>query len=329
MTSPSDERTMPASTLRPGLPSLGGDRAMLLLLALFALAPLVLEAYLVGELTRVMIYGMAACAVGFAIRHGGLVSFGHAAFFGMGAYCVLMARNAGYQDALLVWPLALLAVALLALVIGLLSLRTGGVAFIMITLGFAQMVYFVVSGSQSLGAADGLPLFGRDMLAGISLDATEAFHYLVLVALGLVLLVMTRLSRSPAGLALRGIAHDERRMKALGYAPKRLQLTSFVFSAVVAGFAGVLAANFYQFVGPAYLHWLVSGELLVMVALGGIASLSGGLFGALILVLFEAVFSEYTTYWRIFLGPAVILSVLYLHKGVHPALERLLGGRDD
>ena len=118
-------------------------------------------------------------------------------------------------------------------------------------------------------------------------------------------------------------------MTALGFSTGRLQLACFVISAGITGLAGALAANFYYFVSPAYLHWIVSGELLVMVALGGLASLSGGLFGALVLILAEALLSQYTTYWRILLGPAVILAVLYLHSGLHPALQRLLGGRDD
>ena len=303
----------------------GFDRALILLLLIFALSPLVLKGYFVGELTRAMIYGMAACAVGFAIRHGGLVSFGHAAFFGLGAYAVLVARNLGIEQAYVVWPLALLTVAMAALLIGSLSLRTAGVGFLMITLGFAQMVYFIVSSNQALGASDGMAILARDRIAGLTLESTSAFHYLTLVILSIAIFVMHRLSQAPAGLALRGIAHDERRMRALGYATKRLQLSAYTFSAVVTGLAGVLAANYYHFASPAYLHWTVSGELLVMVALGGVASLSGGLFGALVLIIFEAALAQHTTYWRIFLGPLVILSVLYLRHGLRPAIGRLLG----
>lgn len=326
MTHASEKMEMNVASVHRGRQLAGADRALILVLLAFAIAPLVLKGYVVSELTRGMIYGMAACAVGFAIRHGGLVSFGHAAFFGLGAYCVLIARNWGLEDAHLVWPLALFLVTLAALLIGLLSLRTNGVGFIMITLGFAQMVYFIVSSNQAVGAADGMAIFARDRFAGFSLESTQGFHYLTLAILVLVIFVMHRISLSPAGLALRGVAHDERRMRALGYAPKQLQLAAFMFSAVVAGFAGVLSANYYHFASPAYLHWTVSGELLVMVALGGTASLSGGLFGALALIIFEAVLSQYTTYWRIFLGPVVVLSVLYLHHGLQPSIGRLLGG---
>ncbi|HEU0222990.1 MAG TPA: branched-chain amino acid ABC transporter permease [Paracoccaceae bacterium] len=167
---------------------------------------------------------------------------------------------------------------------------------------------------------------GRDAILGLPIESTQTFHFVVLALLVLVLVLLHRLSQAPFGLALLGIASDERRMTALGFATSRLQLACFVISAGITGLA--LAANFYYFVSPAYLHWIVSGEFLVMVALGGLASLSGGLFGALVLILAEAVLSQYTTYWRILLGPAVILAVLYLRAGVHPALQRLLGARD-
>ncbi|MEM7068871.1 MAG: branched-chain amino acid ABC transporter permease [Pseudomonadota bacterium] len=303
------------------------DRATLLVIALLALAPLIAPEHFLSELTRTAIYGLAACAVGFAIRHGRMVSFGHAAFFGLGAYAVLIARNLGLEDAIAVVPFALILVAIVALGIGFLSLRTRGVAFIMITLGFAQMVFFIISSMQSLGASDGLALVGRNTLFGLSTESTITFHYITLAVLILGLMVMMRISASPAGMALKGIAADERRLRALGFASQQLLLSTFVLSAVLTGFAGVLTANFYYFVSPAYLHWLVSGELLVMIAIGGIATLSGGLYGAIVLIIAEAILSQYTSYWRILLGPAVILSVLYLRNGLHPAINRLLGGK--
>lgn len=315
-----------ASDAQMGLLS-GVDRATILLIVLLGVAPLVAPEHFLSELTRTAIYGLAACAVGFAIRHGRMVSFGHAAFFGLGAYSVLIARNLGLSDAITVVPFALTLVAVVALAIGYLSLRTRGVAFIMITLGFAQMVFFIISSIQSLGASDGLAIFGRNTVMGMSIESTITFHYVSLSVLVLGLLLMMRISASPAGMALKGIAADERRMRAMGFAPQQLLLSTFVLSAVLAGAAGVLTANFYYFVSPAYLHWLVSGELLVMIAIGGIATLSGGLFGAMVLILAEAILAQYTSYWRILLGPAVILSVLYLRNGLHPALNRLLGGK--
>lgn len=325
------QRNPAANGSEPGIANLGFsigiDRATILLIALLVLAPLVAPEHFLSELTRTAIYGLAACAVGFAIRHGRMVSFGHAAFFGLGAYSVLIARNMGLEDAITVVPFALLLVAIVALAIGYLSLRTRGVAFIMITLGFAQMVFFIISSMQSLGASDGLAIFGRNTVLGASIESTITFHYVALGVLILGLLLMMRISASPTGMALKGIAADERRLRALGFAPQQLLLSTFVLSAILTGFAGVLTANFYYFVSPAYLHWLVSGELLVMIAIGGIATLSGGLFGAMVLILAEATLAQYTSYWRILLGPAVILSVLYLRTGLHPAINRLLGGK--
>lgn len=303
------------------------DRAGLVLLLIFAVAPFVVPMHIVSELTRVLIYGLAACAVGFAVRHGGLVSFGHAAFFGYGAYIVLMARQAGFQDAMIIWPVGLASVAVLALFIGFLSLKTRGVAFIMITLGFAQMVFFIFSGIQALGASDGIGIANRDTIAGHSINSTTVFHYVSLCLTALTLWVLQKISASPAGLVLRGIANDEKRLRALGFAPARLLLNCFIVSAMIAGLAGMLAANFYYFVSPAYLHWMVSGELLVMIALGGIGSAYGGLFGALVLILAEVILSQYSTYWRIILGPAIVVSVLYFPNGLHPALNKVLGGK--
>ena len=306
----------------------GLDRALIALLLLLALLPLVLPSYLVGDLTRAMIYGIAACSLGFIIRHGGMVSFGHAAYFGLGAYVVLIAQLNGYNEALIVWPMAVAVTALAALAIGWLSLQTRAVAFIMITLGFAQMLFWVFSGLQEFGATDGLGLFRRNTLAGMPISRTVTFHFVVLVILVLALGLFRLLSQSAFGLALEGIRQDEKRMVALGYNTGRLQLAAFVVSGAVTGLAGALTANYYLYVSPSYLHWLISGELLVMAALGGLTTLAGGLFGAMALILAEVVLSGWTTYWRIILGPVVILSVLFLRRGIHPALGRLLGQRD-
>ncbi|MBF9234853.1 branched-chain amino acid ABC transporter permease [Microvirga alba] len=310
----------------------GGVRsyaANALLVALLALAPFLFESHIVGSLTRGMIYGMAACAVGFIIRCGGMVSFGHAAYFGLGAYSVLIAQKIGLTEALLIWPIAVLVSAAASLAIGSLSLRTRGVSFIMITLGFAQMVYFVISSVQGLGGADGLGLQARNQIGGVSLESPTRFHFVVLALLLVVFCVLSRVGRSPLGMALAGIRQNERRLKALGYNTTRLQLTAFVLSAAITGLAGALAAEFYLYVSPGLLHWIVSGELLVMATLGGVTALMGGLFGALVLLLAEVLISEFTTYWRMALGPVVIVAVLYLRQGLQPALQKMLGGGRD
>jgi branched-chain amino acid transport system permease protein len=300
-----------------------------LLLALLAAAPLAADSHVVSSVTRGMIYGMAACAVGFIVRYGGMVSFGHAAYFGIGAYTVLIAHLLGTTSALIVWPCAVLAAVLASLFIGALSLRTRGVSFIMITLAFAQMAYFILSSIQEIGGSDGLGLGGRSTLGFVSLEGTAAFHFVVLGLLAGVLLLLSRVARSDFGLALAGIRQNERRLAALGYDTVRLQLSAFALSAAITGLAGALAAEFYMFVSPGHLHWTLSGELLVMATLGGVTTLTGGLFGALALLLAEVLLSELTTYWRVILGPVVIVAVLYLRQGLQPALQKLLGGAHD
>lgn len=306
-----------------------GYAASGLLLTLLAVAPVLFDSHIVSSLTRGMIYGMAACAVGFTIRYGGMVSFGHAVYFGLGAYTVLAARTSGVAEALAIWPLATLVAVGAALLIGTLALRTRGVSFIMITLGFAQMVFFILSSVQERGGADGLGLKGRSTIGPLSLESTTGFHLVVLVILLIVLGALATVARSPLGLALNGIRQNERRLSALGYDTTRLQLVAFVLSAAITGLAGALAAEFYVFVSPGLLHWIVSGELLVMATLGGLTALTGGLFGAMALLLAEVLLTEFTTYWRMILGPVVIVAVLYLRQGLQPALQKLLGGRHD
>jgi branched-chain amino acid transport system permease protein len=308
---------------------LSHSSAVVLLFAALALAPLVFESYIVSALTRAMIYGIAASAVGFIIWRGGMVSFGHAAYFGAGAYTALIAQMNGHHEVLFIWPLAMLVGALLALGLGAISLRTRGVSFIMVTLGFAQMLYFVMSSLQVIGAADGLALQSRGTFLGFSLSSTTAFHVLVLGVLVVNVLTLAILAVSPFGAALSGIRQNERRIVALGYKTNRLLLVNFIISAALTSLAGAIAACFYAFVSPSFLHWIVSGELLVMAALGGIGTVAGGIFGALALLLAEHIFSEFTSYWRIILGPLVIVAVLFLHKGLLPAIQDLLGGRYD
>jgi len=275
-------------------------------------------------LTRAMIYGIAACCAGFLIRYGGMVSFGQAAFFGLGSYTGLVAQMHGLNEALVVWPLAMGVGGTAAFLVGALSLRVRGMSFIMITLGFAQMVYLVLSSLQPVGAADGLGLAGRNVLAGAPIDAPWSFHLVVLAVALATLALAHRVAQSHLGLVLAGIRQNEQRVLALGYDTNRSRLIAFVAAGAITGLAGALAANFYVFVSPAYLHWIVSGEILVMATLGGLGSLAGGLLGALVFLIAEAVLSDITTYWRIVFGPMVVVAVLFLDKGLYSALNACL-----
>lgn len=289
------------------------------------------EGFLVSVLTRVVIYGLAALSLNFILGYGGLVSFGHAAFVGVGAYTAaifshhafydepllgIMARPA-FNQALVVWPLAMIVSACFALVIGFISLRAKGVYFIMITLAFAQMLYFFTIGLRRYGGEDGLSLWwGTNSLATLDLSHNPTFFYTAYALLALWVFLFHRLIYSRFGRVLRGLKDNELRMRALGYRPLPYQLTAFCIAGAVAGLAGALLVNLNQFVSPGVLHWSSSGELMVMVIMGGMNTLIGPVIGAAVLLLTEELLISYTEHWRIFLGPVLVLIVLFAKRGL-------------
>ena len=286
-------------------------------LGLLALVPLLGDTFLTRLFTRIAIYGLAALSLDLILGVTGLISFGHAAFFGTGAYVVAIAAQHGAADSILVWPLALLVTGLLALLIGALSLRTRGAAFIMITLAFAQMVFFLISSLRQYGADDGLRIAARNTLAGQPwLDDHAVFHLLVVLVLALVTFASLRLLDTPFGLALRGVHRNERRMQALGFPTRRYQLAIFVIGGTLAGLAGVLLANHTLYVSPQSLHWTMSGQLIVMVVLGGSGSVVGPLLGAAALLFAEDALSAMTQHWQVVLGPLLVLVVLFARQGI-------------
>ena len=290
------------------------------------------ELYLVSLFSRILIYALAAVSLDLLIGYGGLVSLGHAAFVGIGGYVTAIFYHhqfeqeaifgliPGSDNALLIWPLAMLAAALCAAVIGSLSLRTSGMHFIMITLAFAQMLYYFVVGLEAYGGDDGLSLFSRNILAGLDLNDDMQFYYVCLCCLALFLLFVSRLVQSRFGLVLRGAASNSRRIKALGIAGKRYQLICFIIGGAGAGLAGALLANQSEYVSPGMLHWTVSGELMVMVLLGGLGTLFGPVLGAGAFLLLEEVLAMYTEHWMVYLGPILIIVVLFAKRGLFGAL---------
>jgi len=319
---------------------LGGKAAVL---ALALLLPWLVEAtdydFLVGVATRILIFGLAALSLNLILGYGGMVSFGHAAFFGAGAYVVgILSHHAtldeplmtwpieigGTESALIGWPAAMLVAALLALVIGALSLRTSGLYFIMITLAFAQMLYFFTVSLETYGGDDGLSLWSRSSAGPLDLSDDRQFYYLVLVILLLFLILMRRLVAARFGLALQGIRDNERRMQAMGFATTRYKLTAFVIAGAVAGLAGALMANQTEFVSPSFLDWPRSGEFLVIVVLGGMGTLYGPVAGAAAFLLLEEILSDWTEHWMIILGPLLILVVLFAKQGLWGAVESWL-----
>ena len=320
----------------------GGRRAALaaLIAAALALLPPVAaaldESFLIGLFTRIFIFALAAVSLDLILGFGGMVSFGHSAYFGAGAYVVaiLSFHGAGgdapawpfslpwLESGAAAWPLAVVAAALLALLIGAVSLRTSGMYFIMITLAFAQMLYYFFVSLEVYGGDDGLSVAQRNHLPGLDLENEAVFYYVCLLILALFLLLGRRLVRSRFGMVLQGCKENEERMLALGFPVYRYKLTAFVAAGAAAGLAGALMANYMAFVDPALMHWTVSGEIMVMVILGGMGTLAGPVIGAAVLLLLEEVLSAYMEHWMIVLGPVLVLVVLFARRGIWGWFER-------
>ena len=227
----------------------------------------------------------------------------------------------GTENAIISWILAIVLSALLAFVIGAISLRTRGIYFIMITLAFAQMMFFFFISLEKYGGDDGLSMVSRNQLGGLDLSDDATFYYLCLASLLLFVYFGRRLVNSRFGMVIRGCKENERRMSALGFPVYRYKLTCFVIAGAAAGQAGALIANQTEFVSPNLMHWTVSGEIMIMVILGGMGTLFGPIFGAAAYLLLEEVLSIYTEHWMLFLGPVLIITVLFARRGLFGWLE--------
>lgn len=313
--------------LAPSRPRpLGRIAAVALLFAAFALvpafAPWLGGSYVVSLMTRVVALALAAVSLDLLIGYAGLVSFGHAAFLGIGAYAVGILSAEGVDDLALQLAAAVAASALFALVTGAIALKTRGVYFIMITLAFGQMLFFLATSLAAYGGDDGTTLsgrsrvFGRDLLAG-----DTALYGVSLAALAAGYLVLNRVTASRFGRVLRGARDSEIRMEAIGFAPFRFQLAAYGLAGAVASVAGVLLANGSGFVSPAVMTWQRSADLIFMVVLGGTGSLAGPIAGAAILILTEEALGGLTEHWRILFGPLVILAVLFGRGGLAGVLR--------
>jgi branched-chain amino acid transport system permease protein len=303
------------------------SKIALLALALLIVFPPALQAldqsFYVSFASRIMIFALAATSLNLVLGYGGMVSFGHAAFFGAGAYTVAILAHHGVSNAWIAWPLALLVSAALALAIGVISLRTRGVYFIMITLAFAQMVYYLFVSLKDYGSDDGLSLAERSAIGlGVRLQNDTAFYYVVLVFLGLALYALSRLGASRFGQAIRAIKENETRAEAIGFPVFRLKLACFVMAGAVAGLAGALIANQNTFVSPSLIHWTQSGLLMVMVIVGGTGYLYGGALGAAVLLVLEETLSGHTEHWQLVLGAILLAIVLFAPKGLAGMFSR-------
>jgi len=313
----SEKKSNPVLLTHPGLLDHPLPRwpSVLLLLALLAL-PMMLVAmgqdFYVGVASRILIFALAASSLNLILGFGGMISFGHAAFVGIGAYTVGILMQYGVDSAWLAWPLALLVGALFALLMGAISLRTHGVYFIMITLALAQMLYYLMVSLKTYGSDDGLSLPGRSILGfGIDLASDGTFYYTVLALAVAVFVGLQRLLNAPFGHALQGVRENEPRMAALGFDVLRIKLIAFTLSGSLAALAGALLANQAGFVSPSMMQWSESGMLMIMVILGGVGQLYGGFVGAVVFMLLEEVLSTVTIHWQLGLG-AVLLAVVLL-----------------
>ncbi len=308
------------------------------LLLLPPLATATGQPFYISLFTRILVFALAAVSLDLILGFGGMVSFGHAAFVGIGAYVVGILffhqfENStflglpGTVNGLVVLPLAAAVSALCALVIGAICLRTRGIGFIMITLAFAQMFFYLFVSLRRYGGDDGIALWGRSEFRGvIDINDNVTFYYLVLAILLGFLVMCRRLVRSRFGMVVRGARDNERRMRALGFPIYRYKLAAFVISGAGAGLAGALLANATEYVGPAYMTWSRSGEIIVMVVLGGMGTLVGPVFGAAALLLLEDVLAEYTEHWQIVLGPLLLIVVLFARRGLYGLILGRPGG---
>ena len=289
--------------------------APLAILALLAALPFGLQAlhadFLLFPAARIVVYAIAAVALDFVLGFGGLVSFGHAAFLGIGAYAVGIASVNGITDLALTIPIAAVAAGAFALVTGAIGLRTGGVYFIMITLAFGQMAFFTAGSLAQYGGDDGLTLPGPSTLFGTAvLEDRLGFYYAALACLAAVLLGLGRTVRSRFGRVLRGCRDAPDRMRALGYGPYPYRLLAYTVSGALTGVAGALLAELTQFVSPATMAWPRSGDLLVAVILGGAGTLWGPVLGMAGYLALSDLLAEWTEHWRVVLGPLLVLAVL-------------------
>jgi branched-chain amino acid transport system permease protein len=295
----------------------------LLLAAVPVISAWVGTTYYLTLFSRVMIFGMAAVALNLILGFGGLVSLGHALYIGVGAYAVGILTRYGIVDLGSHLAVAIAIIAALACGIGWISLRTRGLGFIMITMAFGQMFYYLAISLKIYGGDEGLVLPSRSLVAGANvLENPIVFYYVVLALLLLVVTNVHALTRAPFGLVLSGARQNEERLRTLGYSLLRYRLTAYVISAVIAGVAGCLLANLTKFSSPEYMSWTQSGTLVVMAVLGGLSTTVGPLVGAIAILLLEELLSSWTDHWMAGVGLVIVAIVLFATDGLYGALVR-------
>jgi len=309
----------------------GANLAALIMFGVLALLPvlagLIDDPFLVVTFTRVLVFAIAVLSLDFILGYGAMVSFGHAAFLGLGAYAAAIPAAHGVTDLFLQVAIAAVACGLFALVTGAISLRTRGVYFIMITLAFGQMAYFFMTSLSAYGGDDGITLATRSTVLGSGiLENDVVFFYVVLGTVAASYAVLRAIIGSRFGRVLSGTRENATRMQAIGFPPFPYQLTAYVIAGIIAGIAGVLLANQTEFVSPAYMSWQRSGELIVMVVLGGMGTMIGAVPGALAFLLLEEWLAYFSEHWKLGLGVILVLIVLFTRGGIAGFVSKYLGG---
>jgi branched-chain amino acid transport system permease protein len=301
-------------------------RAFVLALCAFmpGIAPLVGEPYWTDIFLRIMIWAIAAVGLDLILGFGGMVSFGHAMFIGIGGYTVGILAYYEIFNGFVQWPLALVISGTVAAIVGAICLRTRGIYFIMITLAFGQMIYFLAVSAEEFGSDDGLVIEGRSEFAvrfgetSLALDLGDpmVFYYLVFVILVAVLWIVQRIVNSRFGAVIKGVKSNEGRMAAIGFDPFRYKLVCFIVAGMIGGLAGVLMANGEKYISPDMMHWTKSGELIFMVVLGGMATVFGPVTGAVVFLFLSEILSNITQNWHLIFGPFLVLVVLFARRGI-------------
>lgn len=321
--------------------TLAGVAPIAILIVLLAMLPVVASLvgspFLIKIGTRIVVFSLAAVALNIVLGFGGLVSLLHAGLFGIGGYVIgifafqaeagepLFGFIGGSTELAVVLPVAVVVSALAATVMGVISLRTGGAYFIMITLAFNQMLYYFFVALQKYGGDDGLQINGNITLFGFPATGRIPFYLGCVAALAVVLVLLQRLVASRFGMVLRASSQNERRLTALGIPPLRYQLAAFAISGAIAGLGGALLASGQQFISPSEMSWVRSGDLIVMCVLGGMSTVWGPVLGAAVFLILEIVLSEWTVYWQLGFGLIIIAIVVLLRGGLTDLLRMAFG----
>ncbi len=310
---------MVAMNLRTGVTCAG----FLLLAAAPAAAEWFDQPFALDLAMRLMCLAIAAISLNLILGYGGMISFGHAAYLGIGAYAVGIPAYYGFTSGFVQFPLAVGAAALFALLTGIICLRTKGVYFIMITLAFAQMLFFVIVSIEEYGGDDGLVIDTKSTFAGVvDLEDTHALYYLIFFSLLGSFYLVKRVVAARFGRVIAGARQNEARMQAIGYDTFRYRLICYVLAGALCGYAGALLGNFTGFISPEMMDWTRSGELMFMVILGGTGSLFGPVMGAAAFILLEELFSAWTIHWKLIFGVLLVCTVLYARRGIDGFLGR-------